>query len=110
MRELLHGLTELPPGEFNWGRENIRRAFARGVEVTVFPSAFFDTEWTAERRFRPFTRTSGGPNLYDGAFAWHWHNKWDEPIEPGSKFQMLEAAMDAKLVTLGFAIGAPALA
>jgi hypothetical protein len=110
MRDLVDGITELPPGEFNWGRENIGRALARGAQVTVFPSAFFDTEWTADPAFQPFQQTPGSRNLYDGAFAWHWHNRWDEAIEPGSKFQILEAAMDAELVKRGFAIAAAALA
>jgi hypothetical protein len=41
--------------------------------------------------------------MYDGAFAWHWHNRWDDAIEPGSKFQILEAAIDAALVNRGYA-------
>ncbi len=108
-RALIDGVIELPPGNFNWGRENLQRAARRGVAVTVFPSAFFDTEWTADHAFQPFRRTPASRELYDGAFAWHWHNKWDEAIEPGSKFEILEAAMDDRLMKRGFA-AAPALA
>ena len=28
--------------------------------------------------------------MFDGAFTWHWHNRWDDVIEIGSKFQILE--------------------
>ena len=104
-RELIAGVVELPAGPFNWGRENLRRAIARGVPITVWPSPFFDTEWQADPAFAPFHRTAGSANMYDGAFAWHWHNRWDERIETGSKFQLLEARIDAELRRLGFAPG-----
>jgi hypothetical protein len=101
-RMLIDGVIALPPREFNWGRENLRRAVDSGAQITVFPSPFFDTEWQADPKFDPFRRTPTSANLYDGAFAWHWHNRWDAPIEPGSKFQLLEAAVDARLRALGF--------
>ena len=81
----------IPPGEFNWGKENLKRAIDRGRAITVFPCPFFDTEWQADPRFKPFKNTPNSANLYEGAFAWHWHNRWDEPIQEGSKFHRLEA-------------------
>ena len=104
-RELIDGVIELPPFEFNWGRENLRRALDHGAAVTIFPSPFFDTEWQADPKFEPFKRTPNSANFYDGAFAWHWHNRWDRRIQDGSKFQLLEAHMDARLLALGFAPG-----
>jgi hypothetical protein len=103
-RELIAGVMELPAGEFNWGQKNLGRAIERGADVAVYPSPFFDTEWTANPSFRPFQQTPESADLYDGAFAWHWHNRWDEPIEPGSKFQRLEAIADAALLERGFAV------
>ena len=103
-RELIAGVLDIPAGTSNWGRANFRRAFDRGVTTTVFPSPFFDTDWQAEpqfeKRFKPFAKT---PNidLYEGAFAWHWHNQWDEPIETGSKFQLFEARIEQALVARG---------
>ena len=63
----------------------------------MFPCPFFDTEWQADPRFEPFRNTPNSANLYEGAFAWHWHNRWDEPIQEGSKFHRLEARIDQKL-------------
>jgi hypothetical protein len=97
LRELIEGVQAIPPGNTNWGRENLRRAFARGRGVSVFPAAFFDTEWQAGQRFRPFTRTPASGDLYHGAFAWHWHNHWDDRIEPGSRFQLFEALTEKTL-------------
>jgi len=105
-RELIAGVMTIPPGRFNWGRENLRRAIDRGCAVTVFPSPFFNTEWQADPQFKPFESTPNSANLYDGAFAWHWHNRWDEPIQEGSKFQRLEARIERKLLEMGVLTGA----
>jgi hypothetical protein len=109
--ELLLGILEIPPGKSNWGRANFRRAFDRGATVDVFPSAFFDTDWQAnptfERSFRPFARTAN-VNLYSGAFAWHWHNHWDDRIEDGSKFQLFEAHIEEMLRKRGSQVPATA--
>jgi hypothetical protein len=104
-RELIDGVVEIPPGQFNWGRENLRRAIQRGRAITVFPSPFFNTEWQADPAFQPFRKTPNSGNLYEGAFAWHWHNRWDDRIEEGSKFQRLEARIDEKLIEMGFPTG-----
>jgi hypothetical protein len=107
-RELIEGIVEIPAGKSNWGRANFRRAFELGVRVAVFPSPFFDADWQAEsdfeKSFRPFDRALN-VNLYDGAFAWHWHNHWDDPIETGSKFQLFEARIDQKLRDVGLSLG-----
>ena len=58
--------------------------------VFVLPCMWFNSEWgfedTALNPFKKMNKTE----LFDGAFTWHWHNRWDEPIEDGSKFQILE--------------------
>ena len=100
-RALVDGLIEIPAGKYNWGRENMCRAFKLGHRIAVFPSPFFNTEWQAVPRFEPFKKMPYSSELYDGAFAWHWHNKWDEPIEQGSKFQLLEALIDERLARMG---------
>ena len=100
-RALIDGLIDIPAGKYNWGRENMCRAFSLGHRITVFPSPFFNTEWQAVPRFEPFKKMPYSSELYDGAFAWHWHNKWDDPIEPGSKFQLLEAQFDDRLARMG---------
>jgi hypothetical protein len=104
-RELILGVMAIPAGDYNWGRENLRRAIDRGHQITVFPSPFFDTEWQADPRFKPFQNTLNSANFYEGAFGWHWHNRWDEPIREGSKFQLLEARIDEMLMGMGFSTG-----
>ena len=104
-RELIAGVMAIQPGQFNWGRENLKRAIERGVGITVFPCPFFNPEWVADPGFEPFRSTPGSDQFYEGSFAWHWHNRWDDPIAAGSKFQRLEARIDAQLTRLGFPSG-----
>ncbi len=101
-KELVRGLIEIPAGKYNWGRENVKRAFQLGRRIAVMPSPFFNTEWQADPHFEPFKRTQASANLYEGAFAWHWHNKWDDPIEEGSKFHLLETRIDRQLAGMGW--------
>jgi hypothetical protein len=103
-RELIRGVTEISPGHSNWGRANLVRAVDLGHPITIFPSTFFNTEWQTKEPFEPFKKTPNSANMYDGAFAWHWHNRWDERIEAGSKFELLEARMDRRLADLGFSL------
>ena len=39
-------------------------------------------------------------NLFDGAFTWHWHNKWNDNIEEGSKFEILEKITNENFIKL----------
>jgi hypothetical protein len=100
-RELVDGVMELPAGGFAWGQGNLKRAVDRGCDITVWPCAFFDAEWQDQHVFTGFSRPPTPPDLYDGAFAWHWHNQWDARIEPGSRFQLLESRIDRRLAELG---------
>jgi hypothetical protein len=109
-RELILGVMAIPPGEYNWGRENLKRAIQNGVGITVFPCPFFNPEWQADPAFEPFRSTPASDQFYEGSFAWHWHNRWDAPIPVGCKFQRLEARIDAQLARLGFAPGPSELA
>ena len=77
---------------------------------TVFPSTFFNTEWQMNtwyvdgvRHYDPnglgtqtqdgwFNKTDFSNCLFDGAFAWHWHNSSnkDRIVRPESKFDILQ--------------------
>jgi hypothetical protein len=40
------------------------------------------------RSTNPFTKVDK-VEVFEGAYAWHWHNKWDAIIEEGSKFRVI---------------------
>lgn len=107
--ELLRGIIEIPAGGTNWGCVNNMRAFAV-KPFRVLPCAFFNPEWqirlTPEEKLaspdfaEPFKVNAWTNNMYEGSFIWHWHNRWDEPIQPGCKFEILEKQVEEKLKQL----------
>ena len=66
-------------------------------DLLVLPGIWLNSEWGFENTiYSPF-KNIGDVELFDGAFTWHWHNKWDDEIEVGSKFQILEEIIEEKL-------------
>jgi hypothetical protein len=99
--DLLNELARTPadPNSTCWGTDLYRKVREKNKDWQVFPCAWFNTEWGLGRSIQPFRKDFEGnksAELFDGAFTWHWHNKWAEPIEEGSKFQILEAMIEEK--------------
>ena len=70
--------------------------------LNYFPCAWFNTEWclkTPSYNFDAF-KSSGRTDLFEGAFTWHWHNKWNDEIEIGSKWQILEEKINKKFLKI----------
>ena len=89
--EFLELILSTPPckNSFCWGSELYSKT--KRNRVLCLPGVWFDSEWG-------FEGTSNNPfgkvekvDLFEGAYAWHWHNKWDATIEEGSKFQVLNS-------------------
>jgi len=99
--DLLNELAITPgnPNSTCWGTDLYNKVRQKNSNWTVLPCAWFNTEWGFGIPLEPFKKNVCGNNsseLYDGAFAWHWHNKWDDNIEEGSKFQILESIVEKK--------------
>ena len=68
----------------------------------VWPSAWFNTEWGVQPSFRhddpewfkfirsSHVKTKWSHEMFDGCFAWHWHNEWEREPEEGSKWCLVE--------------------
>lgn len=93
-RQLLEELARTPgrANDFCWGADLYRKVNG----YAILPGAWFNTEWLLGQTLRPFTKSAESAQLYEGAFAWHWHNKWDEPIEEGCKFHLLEQQIERR--------------
>jgi SAM-dependent methyltransferase len=96
-RILLGFLPHVPasPASTDWGSTLYGAVRQVYKEWVIFPCAFFNTEWqlfwNMSESAHPFKcNPEQSSELFDGVFAWHWHNKWDAPIEEGSKFAILE--------------------
>jgi len=88
--EFLELIKTTPPttDSFNWGNQMYSKIVKN--DLLVLPGVWFNSEWGFEgTHCNPFNYVEN-VDLFDGAFSWHWHNKWDEPIHDGSKFQILE--------------------
>lgn len=79
--------------------------------IKYLPCAWFNTEWSLSDKDRLFYynkinyemtsfKKEDNINLFDGAFTWHWHNKWYDNIEEGSKFEILEKIINEKINNL----------
>jgi hypothetical protein len=65
-------------------------------DLLVLPCIWFNSEWGFDgTRCNPF-KNIGPVELFNGAFTWHWHNKWNDEVEVGSKFQILEEIHNQK--------------
>lgn len=106
LKEIRHS-KNTPGGTTGWGSDLYGRVRQRYKEFTVFPCFFFNSEWQIGHNMgeshHPF-RTPAPENtpvdLFEGAFAWHWHNKWDHEIEPGCKFEILEKIIEKKFIDM----------
>jgi hypothetical protein len=106
-------LHPVRPGTTNWSTDLYQRVRTFNKDWTVYPCGFFNTEWqiflTQDEKkdpknselikfiTYPMKKTTISNTMYDGVFSWHWHNNWQEVIEDGSKWQLLESKFDQEL-------------
>jgi len=101
--DLLNELTNTRanPQTTCWGSELYHKVWRNNKNWITFPCAWFNTEWGLPETEQPFKKNFEGnesSELFDGAFAWHWHNRWDEEIQDGCKFQILEDIVEKNLI------------
>lgn len=94
-KDLLQELSKTPadPNSTCWGTDLYFKVWRKNSNWSIFPCAWFNTEWVLGIPLEPMKKNQSGNNsseLYEGAFTWHWHNRWEEDIQEGSKFQILE--------------------
>jgi mannosyltransferase OCH1-like enzyme len=107
-KQLLQEMKRTRSGSnFQWSSPLYTKIRKINKNWTVFPCAFFNTEWQIGgnpeiskiiegdkelKNFisKPMIKTKYSTEFYDGSFSWHWHNSWKKEIENGSKWQLLE--------------------
>lgn len=88
--EFLLRVKQTPPYKDStcWGNSLYSKVV--DSDLLVLPGVWFNSEWGFEgTNNNPFKKVEK-VELFDGAFTWHWHNKWDDFIEPGCKFEYIE--------------------
>lgn len=98
--EFLEILKSIPPSKnsFIWGNEMYSKV--QKNDVLALPGIWFNSEWGFEgTSSNPFGKVDK-VELFEGAFAWHWHNRWDDQIDEGSKFQTIESMHDLMFINM----------
>lgn len=85
------------PATTVWSTDLYQRVRLYNKNWTVFPSGFFNSEWQDVNvgAWNPMKKYDYLD--YDGAFSWHWHNKWNDEVEEGSKWYNIEKLFDEKI-------------
>ena len=100
LKNILEALTNTNPqmNTFCWGRDLYGKTISK--ETYIFPCLWFNSEWGTENPLEAFKKSDSSKELYDGSFTWHWHNRWDQEIEIGSKFHILEEIINKKFAEI----------
>lgn len=90
------------PNSTSWGKDLYMKVRNHNKDCVILPCSWFNAEWTGVigGEWDPFVKSNQSTELFDGAFAWHWHNKWDHPIQDGCKFQILEKMVEEKFLAM----------
>jgi hypothetical protein len=75
-----------------WGSELYSKTIRN--EVLALPCIWFNSEWGYEDTILEPFKKNDNIKFFDGAFTWHWHNRWDQEIEIGCKFDILYKQQD----------------
>jgi len=107
--DLLNEMANGPviPNSLNWSTDLYQKVRKYNKNWTIFPCGFFNTEWQIhlsdtekkDSKFKtlydfirfPFKKNPLSGEMYNGVFSWHWHNGWNEKIEEGCKWELLES-------------------
>lgn len=94
--EFLEILKNTPPQRNTtcWG--NSMYSNVRKNTILALPGVWFNSEWGFEGTTNNPFEKHDNIDLFDGAFTWHWHNRWDAEIQTGSKFWILENNINNK--------------
>ena len=121
IKKCLDRLSKTPPSGGTCYDEDMLAYVYRDTKFTVFPSAFFNTEWQMNTSYKDgkryynaqgegtltesgwFKRNEYSDRLFLEAFSWHWHNSSyrDKKIENGSKFNLLQDKISELLKNKG---------
>ena len=98
--EILNKTATPGNGSLTWASDIYHNVKNKSEDLIIFPAAFFNSEWQSNlvtsTGIESMKSHQYSEILYDGCFTWHWHNKWNEDIEIGSKFNILDNLLENK--------------
>lgn len=88
----------------HWGFQNEMLTFDCDVDLFVLPCSWFDPSWIAnpydlsfDGFFEATNKVYARGELFHGAFCYHWHNRYQKPIEKNSPLHQLWRSMYPEL-------------
>ena len=99
-KNLLNSNARPGSGSLHWASDLYVDVKSSNPELVIFPAAFFNPEWQSNCHVKidyllePMKMHDYSNMMYDGSFTWHWHNRWNEPIEIDSKFDILDKKLE----------------
>jgi hypothetical protein len=104
---ILNSTARAGQGSLHWASDLYYQVKSKCPELIIFPAAFFNPEWqhnhnenVAGEFEKPFIKCKRSNELFEGSFTWHWHNKWKDEIEEGSKFDILDKILEEKFLII----------
>ena len=89
-----------------WGFAEARLTYDLPLDMLVLPCTWFDAAWITgyicnwNSFFTDTDKKYDFTNFYNGAFCFHWHNRWTRPIQEKSIFNQLVNLIKADLKPL----------
>jgi hypothetical protein len=87
-----------------WGFQNAQLTYDLPLDFLVLPCEWFDPGWVDNplninfiHFFKPSDKLWDFDTFFPGAFCFHWHNKWNDYIDPSSIFFQLTSIIKNKL-------------
>lgn len=86
-----------------WGFQIAELTYDLPLPMLVLPCAWFDPDWLDNTRgigwdrfFQPTTEAISTKTFFPGAFAYHWHNRWNVDVPRDSPFGQLVEQLEAE--------------
>jgi hypothetical protein len=90
-----------------WGFQEARLTFDLPLDMLVLPCSWFDGSWIqnpynigASIFFKNTEKEYTFDKFFNGSFCYHWHNKWNKPIEENSIFKQLVQIIKKEMMIL----------
>jgi hypothetical protein len=83
--QTIKNTEKINPNYFDLGEKLYKRTREHFKDYSILPMSWFDGDWSIIN-FTDNFKSNKKQLFYDDAFAWHWHNHWNELVEKNSKF------------------------
>jgi len=87
-----------------WGFSEANLTFDLPLDMLVLPCSWFDGCWinnpyniSANDLFSETDQIYTFDNFFEGAFCWHWHNRWNHAICNNSILRQLDQIIDTNI-------------